>query len=351
MSDRKFEARPAVREQVPLLTGLVGPSGSGKTYSALRLATGIQQVVGGDIYGLDTEARRMAHYADFFKFQHVPFAEPFGSLDYLDALKYCVGKGAKVIIVDSMSHEHEGTGGMIDYQASEQQRMGGGDNVKMLAWVKPKQARRALINGILQLPCNFIFCFRAKHVSKPTKVNGKTEVIDQGFVPVSGDEFTYEQTVNIFLMPKSGGVPTWQSQRPGEAMAMKLPQQFVSIFAKQQPLSEDIGRQLAEWARGGAAAKPESPLIAVGRAVALQGSHALEKWWTKTLTKAQREALGAAFLAELKAAAAKADEPPEPPQRQPGDDAHEPAHDQDNERSGMFHDPDAAEPPALAERR
>ena len=34
---RTFEAKPAVRESVPLLVGLMGASGSGKTYSALRL--------------------------------------------------------------------------------------------------------------------------------------------------------------------------------------------------------------------------------------------------------------------------------------------------------------------------
>src|SRR6266849_4599710 len=75
---RKFEDRPAVREATPLLIGLVGPSNSGKTFSALRLATGIQRVSGGDIWGIDTESRRMLHYADKFKFRHVPFGAPFG---------------------------------------------------------------------------------------------------------------------------------------------------------------------------------------------------------------------------------------------------------------------------------
>ena len=46
---RTFEDRPATRDKVPLLVGLMGPSGSGKTFSALRLATGIQTVSGGDI--------------------------------------------------------------------------------------------------------------------------------------------------------------------------------------------------------------------------------------------------------------------------------------------------------------
>lgn len=37
---------------------------------------------------------------------------------------------------------------------------------------------------------------------------------------------------------------------------MKLPQQFKSIFADQKPLDENIGRALAEWARGGSPVVP-----------------------------------------------------------------------------------------------
>jgi ABC-type dipeptide/oligopeptide/nickel transport system ATPase subunit len=90
---RKFDDVPAVRESVPLLIGLMGPSGSGKTYSALRLATGIQEVTGGDIYFIDSEARRALHYADSFKFKHVQLDPPFGSLDYLAAIEHCVKQG------------------------------------------------------------------------------------------------------------------------------------------------------------------------------------------------------------------------------------------------------------------
>src|SRR5215471_5892900 len=107
---RTFDAQPGKRERVPLLTGIMGPSGSGKTYSALRLATGIQHITGGDIYVIDTETRRALHYADQFRFMHIDFGAPFGSLDYRDCIRHCVAKGAKVIITDSMSHEHENVG-------------------------------------------------------------------------------------------------------------------------------------------------------------------------------------------------------------------------------------------------
>jgi hypothetical protein len=255
LPDRKFTAQDAKREHVPLLIGLTGPSGGGKTYSALRLATGIQQVTGGDIYFIDTESRRALHYADSFKFKHIDFKAPFGSLDYLAALKFAVNDGAKIVIVDSLSHEHEGPGGMVDLHDQIAQRMSRGDpekleRVKMLAWSEPKQKRRALINGILQLNANFIFCFRAKNTSKPVKKNGKTEVEKLGFMPIAGEEFVFEQTLNALLLPGAGGVPSWHSEEMGERTMIKLPEQFASLRDYKGPLDEKVGKKLALWAAG-----------------------------------------------------------------------------------------------------
>lgn len=259
---RDFAANEAVREKVPLLIGLMGPSGSGKTFSALRLATGIQEVVGGDIFFIDTESRRALHYADTFKFKHVPFNAPFGSLDYLEALKFCVKSGAGVVVVDSMSHEHEGPGGMIDLQEQVLTRLTKGDESKrnamqMLAWAEPKAKRRQLINGILQLNSNFIFCFRAKNTSKPVKRDGRNVVEAQGFMPIAGEEFVFEQTLNALLLPGSGGVPTWHSDQVGERTMIKLPEQFAGLASRNRPLDEIVGKHLAKWATGDAPAKDE----------------------------------------------------------------------------------------------
>jgi hypothetical protein len=255
MSDRSFSAQKAVRSAVPLLIGLFGPSGSGKTMSALRIASGIQKISGGKILAIDTEARRMLHYADQFAFEYVQFDAPFGSLDYLAALKHCIGAGAKIVIVDSLSHEHDGPGGLIDFQELELDRLAGSDyakreRVKMLAWQRPKAARRALISGLLQLNANFIFCFRAREKTKPIKKDGKTEIIEMGFMPIAGEEFLFEMTVNCMLPPKSGGVPVWLSEHIGELGVMKLPNYLAHAFPPGKVLDEQTGRALAEWASG-----------------------------------------------------------------------------------------------------
>ena len=254
MSARTFDDRPASREKTPILVGLVGPSGSGKTFSALRLAAGFQRVTGGDTYFIDTEARRALHYAEKFSFRHVPFGAPFSPLDYLDAINHCVKKGATTIVVDSMSHEHEGPGGVLEMHAEEHKRLGGSQGVNMLAWGKPKAARRRMINSILQLPINFIFCFRAKEKLK--LVRGK-EPEPLGFMPIAGEEFVYEMTLKCLLMPGANGIPAWRSDMIGEKAMMKLPEQFLSTFSANPQLSEDIGQALATWAAGA----PSAPVL------------------------------------------------------------------------------------------
>ncbi len=244
---RTFEDKPAKREAVPLLIGIVGSSGSGKTFSALRLASGI----GGPIFFLDSEAKRALWYADKFDFQHVEFKAPFSPDDYLAAIQYCFEKGAKTIIIDSFSMEWEGQDGVLEMQEKELDRIAGNDyakrdRCKMMAWIKPKMQHRKLLNAILQMPVNFIFCFRAKE---------KIDLSQQkprplGWMPIASDDVIYEMSLNVLLMPNSRGIPCWHPAEMGEKAIIKLPSQFEAIFAKNEPLSEEIGGKLANWAKG-----------------------------------------------------------------------------------------------------
>jgi hypothetical protein len=304
---RTFETTPAVRSQVPLLVGLVSPSGAGKTYSALRLATGIQRVVGGEIFVADTESRRSLHYADTFKFQFTPFVAPFAPLDYLAVIEHCVSKGAKTIILDSMSHEHEGPGGVLEMHEREIERMikewgTSREKVQLGAWARPKQDRRRLINSLLQIPCNFILCFRAK---RKLKVEPGKPPRELGWMPIAGDEWIYEMTMNCLLMPNAGGVPTWDPAGEGEQDIIKLPEQFKSLMLDKQagkPLSEETGQALAVWAAGDAAtateADYEKALAAVGSAnSSSELKKTAEALRSKSWTDEQRAGIAAAIEA------------------------------------------------------
>jgi len=289
LPDRTFTTVHAEPGPRPLWVGLFGPSGGGKTFSALLLAKGIQSVVGGRINFIDTESGRGLHYADLFDYDYTPLPPPHGSLDYLAAITHAVkGKGARIVIVDSLSHEHDGEGGMIEFQEREMERLSGGDwqkaeRVKMLAWTKPKAARKQLLRGMLAFGTDavFILCFRADEQSKPVKKGDKTEVIQMGFMPIAGKPFVYEATVCALLMPGANGVPTWNPENVGEKLMRKLPEQFKKMFAATEgkPLSEEHGRLMAEWAKGGVAGKPprQSPPPPTDKTLAQRVDAAIEK--------------------------------------------------------------------------
>lgn len=261
---RQFRSARAVRANVPLLIALIGPSGGGKTYSAHRLARGIQRVQPGEIFGIDTEGSRMAELADRFEFQRVAFAPPFGSLDYLAAIQHCVERGARTIIIDSMSHEHEGPGGLLDSAEQfiegkiaskvERRELQNADDwkadkerqkLKMSSFIQPKAHRQKLIQHILQVPCNIIMCFRAKEKVEPKPGDSPKQL---GWMPIGGDEFWYEMTARCLLLPGANGVPTWTASGDGEKLAMRCPEQFRGVLNGQ--LSEDTGERMARWATG-----------------------------------------------------------------------------------------------------
>jgi hypothetical protein len=245
--------RPAKRERIPLLLGVVGGTGSGKTMSALRLARGI---AGGQPFaGLDTENGRMLHYADQFpELQHARLDAPFRPERYAEAIEAADAQALPVVIVDSMSHEWAGDGGILDWQLDEYQRLGSRDAVKLLSWSTPKQAHKRMVTRLLQVHAHVILCFRAEPKVEMVKgTDGKMEIVPSrrhtgldGWVPIAEANLPYELTASLLLMADQPGIP-----RP-----IKLEEQHRPLVPLDQRISEETGAALREWAEGGAPALP-----------------------------------------------------------------------------------------------
>lgn len=241
-----YTFRPAIREKVGLLIGLVGCSGSGKTYTAMRLASGI--VGKGKRFAvIDTEARRSLHYAGMFEFDMCEVKAPFRPEAYTEAIKAADEAGYEAIVVDSFSHEWAGEGGILDWQEHELDRMAGEDwkkreNCKMAAWIKPKMGHKQMIQRLLQVRANLILCFRAEEKVKMEKdANNKTVIVPIGWQPICSKEVPYEMTVSFLLTP----------DKPGYPHPLKLQEQHKLLFPLDRPINEESGRKVAEWAAGG----------------------------------------------------------------------------------------------------
>ncbi len=243
--------RRAVRENVPLIIGIAGASGSGKTYSAMRLASGIAN--GKPFAVIDTEAGRAKHYASEFVFDHAELRPKFRPSAYQEAIEAADKAGYPVIVVDSCSHEHAGDGGLLDWHDEELDRMAGSDwkrreSCTMAAWIKPKMEHKQFVSKLLQLRSHLILCFRAEQKIEIAKdSDGKTKIVPKtiasGFtdwIPICEKNMLYELTASFLLVPGKPGIP----------LPIKLQEQMRKMMDLNQPLNEEVGKQLSIWASG-----------------------------------------------------------------------------------------------------
>lgn len=267
---RVITAKPAEPGGSPLSLSIYGASNSGKTFSALRMAMGICKAWGVDparaAYLIDTENRRALHYAEHFKFMHVDFPPPFGSLDYLEFIQYCVKEGARVIVVDSASHEHSGEGGMLDrVENMVEAKMRGNNNLteataRKMVWNEAKEDRKKFEREILRIhaQCAVILCYRAgTHLDFKSK--GQDAMKDLGYKAETTSKLPYEMSARFLLYPCSQGVPTINSTFMHEREMIKLPDWCASWFSEPVQLSEEIGERFGRWAMGPAQKPPLPP--------------------------------------------------------------------------------------------
>lgn len=157
-------------------------------------------------------------------------------------------------MVDSVSHEWAGEGGILDWQEEELTRMAGNDyhkreTCKMASWIKPKMAHKQMVQRLLQVKSHLILCFRAEEKIKMEKdANNKIQIVPQGWQPICSKEMPYELTVSFLLT----------SDKPGIPQPIKLQEQHKVIFPSDKLLSEDSGTLAAKWAIGGVKPEPSA---------------------------------------------------------------------------------------------
>jgi hypothetical protein len=256
---RVFPVETEPEGPFPLLIGLEGPAGGGKSLSALRLAAGIQRVRKGPIVVIDTEAGRSRMYHAQVPFSLVKFDPPCRPGDFLEAIKQQLLLEPSAIIVDSLSDEHEGPGGVLEWHEEEVDRRlkpeerndwRRRDALAMAGWIKPKADRVRMVNGFLRITTPLIFTFRAREKTKPIKgADGKTVPTKVGYQAIAPAEIVHAMTLMCLLPPQANGVPVWRSESAGEDFLLKWPN-FLQHLTGRGQLSEDIGENLGNWAAG-----------------------------------------------------------------------------------------------------
>ena len=289
--------QPAVRQGVKALINLYGPSGCGKTFSAILLMRGL---VGPDgrIAFIDTEAGRGSHYAHLTDYDRADLAPPYSPDRYLEAIEAAEAAGYDGLIIDSVSHEWEGEGGVLEWAESIELRT---KKSGLHCWNKPKGAHKKLINRLLRARLHIIFCARARE--RPKTVldgNGRQQIISDGFQPIVEKNFPYEMLVSIGMTDVAPGVPDLSLQK-------KIPGDLQPAFPAGKHIGIETGKMLADWLDGAAPVDPELRDIAeAGREAARKGTSALRHWW-ETDARARQADLQHLLKNELKSIASAAE--------------------------------------------
>ena len=168
-----------------LRCALVGPSGSGKTWTALTIASQF-----GVPFVIDTERSSALKYAKHFKFKHANIPGDFNPRNYIAACHAAIAAGAKVLVVDSLSHAWEGVGGVLEFVDNVAKRQKTANSFQ--AWREGTPLQNELVDGLLALKCHLVCTMRSKMEYAQQSDGGKTRVVKLGMGAIQRNGIEYE---------------------------------------------------------------------------------------------------------------------------------------------------------------
>lgn len=232
-----LQLRTAERKKAKLRIGIFGPSGSGKTMSALLMASGM--TAWSKIAVIDTENKSADLYSHLGPYQVLTLDEPFSPENYISAIEVCEKAGMEVIIIDSITHEWAGPGGILEIA----DQLGKDAKNSFAVWGKLTPRHNKFINKILFANAHVICCGRSKqdYVLNQVEKNGKTVNIPEktGLKAITREGFDYEMTISFDLAISHLA----NSTKDRTSIFQDKPDEIIT---------SKVGKTLLEWADGGA---------------------------------------------------------------------------------------------------
>lgn len=228
--------KKAERKSAKLRAALCGTSGSGKTYSALLLARGLCGEAG-KIAVIDTERGSASLYADVTDFDVAELAPPYSPARY-KSLITAAAKEYDVLIIDSITHEWSGEGGVLEMHDKATAVEPGRNSYT--AWKNVTPHHTALVDAILAAPCHIIATMRSKTAYEiQDNGKGKKAPVKIGTAPIQKEGMEYEFTL-VLDVSVEGNVATASKDRT------RLWHQ------RNEVITTAHGAELREWLESGA---------------------------------------------------------------------------------------------------
>lgn len=224
--------RKATRQKSKIRLGLSAVSGGGKTYSSLLIAKGLAKGDMSKVAIIDTENGSADLYTQLGDYNVLPLESPYTPENYAKAIKTCEDAGMDVIIVDSITHEWDGKGGILEIHAAMT-----GNSFTNWASLTPRHQK--FIDAILQSKCHIITTVRRKQdYELVTNDKGKLEPKKVGLKEITREGFDYELTCNLNL--DTNHMATTLKDRTG-------------LFMDQPDFlpTEETGKLILDWCENG----------------------------------------------------------------------------------------------------
>lgn len=262
----QVQFRKAKRKAVKLRVALMGPAGGGKTYTSLALAAhmGVAPhevfLVDSEVTGEDEGAQGSAekYEGDWCRcakcqghgqrFEFMTALLPKGSQspdDYCAAIAAAKAAGAKVLVLDSITHEWEACLNLVDAIK--------GQNKWAQGWGAVTPLHDRFMQAVLTFPGHVIATMRAKEKHEQ---QGK-EIKSLGMLPVQRPGVEYEFDVVLFL------------DQSGRANVVKARAAVLENRVYTHP-GKELAEVLLEWANAGGSEPTEADRL-FARALELIG--------------------------------------------------------------------------------
>jgi energy-coupling factor transporter ATP-binding protein EcfA2 len=253
----------ATKAQAKARIAVTGPSGSGKTYSALAWATVLAD--GGKIAVIDTERDSAKLYADRFEFDTLSMGAPYHPDRLVEVLKVAEQEGYAVVVIDSLTHFYNGSGGLLELVDLAATKSGGNG---FAGWKTGTPIQQRMVDTILNFNGHIISTMRSKteYTLEKDERTGRTAPKKVGLAPQQRDGIEYEFTLVVEMDTDHR---TIIGKTRCEALADK-------VFPSSK--GEEAAQIFATWLKSG------DPLVSDTERDALDGR-------IRSLTPAQRRVL------------------------------------------------------------
>jgi hypothetical protein len=246
---------PATKEQARARALIFGPSGSGKTFTGLLATFGMAGATSIEdcaderfrsIVGvIDSQHGQASKYSHRFAFSHYILDPPYHPQHYINAIKKAEQSGFTHLLIDGITHEWDGEGGVKEIVDKAKGQFGGNSQA---AWSIGTPLHNKFFEAIIASDCHIVCTARAKTQWVPGEDSkGRSIFVKVGEAPMQRETAEYEFDVSVLM----------DMENTGTISKTHVDPQFPPGLAIEKPGIDNFAVPYLAWLNDGVKPKPK----------------------------------------------------------------------------------------------